>query len=160
MDCGAGIGRVTKKLLSRHFEAIDLVEVTQSFLDEAKSSFLGPVAAKVVNYFCSGLETFVPETGVYDVIWCQWVLGQVQDSHLVQFFKRCKEGLKKDGILIVKENVNQPGHVDFDPNDSSFCRPKGHLVMLFKQAELSILKEEKQQKFPKELYEVWMFALQ
>lgn len=36
LDCGAGIGRITKHLLQRHFASVDLVEQNPSFLEEAK----------------------------------------------------------------------------------------------------------------------------
>lgn len=35
LDCGAGIGRVTKNLLLRLFDTVDLLEVNKKFLDEA-----------------------------------------------------------------------------------------------------------------------------
>lgn len=35
LDCGAGIGRVTKNLLLPLFDTVDLLEVNQKFLDEA-----------------------------------------------------------------------------------------------------------------------------
>lgn len=35
LDCGAGIGRVTKNLLIPLFEKVDLLEVNKKFLDEA-----------------------------------------------------------------------------------------------------------------------------
>ena len=37
MDCGAGIGRVTKSVLLDRFEKIDLVEPSQVQLDKARS---------------------------------------------------------------------------------------------------------------------------
>ena len=33
LDCGAGIGRITKHLLQRHFKYVDLVEQNKAFLD-------------------------------------------------------------------------------------------------------------------------------
>jgi len=35
LDCGAGIGRVTKNLLLPLFDTVDMLEVNQKFLDEA-----------------------------------------------------------------------------------------------------------------------------
>lgn len=37
LDCGAGIGRVTKSVLLDRFEAIDLVEPSEVQLQEAKT---------------------------------------------------------------------------------------------------------------------------
>lgn len=36
LDCGSGIGRITKKLLIKHFKLVDLVEQNSKFLDTAK----------------------------------------------------------------------------------------------------------------------------
>lgn len=52
-----------------------MVDVTREFLDEAKK-YLGADGKRVANYFCQGLQDFVPEAGRYDVIWIQWVIGK------------------------------------------------------------------------------------
>ena len=36
LDCGAGIGRITKHLLVKHFTKVDLVEQNKLFLEKAK----------------------------------------------------------------------------------------------------------------------------
>ena len=35
VDCGAGIGRVSRHLLVRHFDTVDLVEPVEKLLDRA-----------------------------------------------------------------------------------------------------------------------------
>lgn len=75
LDCGAGIGRITKRLLLPLFRTVDLVDVTQEFLDKAKT-YLGEEGKKVDNYFCCGLQDFNPQPSRYDVIWIQWVIGE------------------------------------------------------------------------------------
>ncbi|XP_054704570.1 N-terminal Xaa-Pro-Lys N-methyltransferase 1 isoform X4 [Grus americana] len=40
LDCGAGIGRITKRLLLPLFKTVDMVDVTEDFLTKAKS-YLG-----------------------------------------------------------------------------------------------------------------------
>ncbi len=49
LDCGAGIGRITKRLLLPLFHKVDLVDVTQEFLDKARN-YLGEEAKRVENY--------------------------------------------------------------------------------------------------------------
>ena len=88
LDCGAGIGRITKHLLAKHFSSVDLVEQNKIFLEKAKEN-LKSCAHKIDKLFCCGLQNFLPENSYYDVIWCQWVLGHLTDAHLVQFFERC-----------------------------------------------------------------------
>lgn len=75
LDCGAGIGRISKRLLLPLFNTVDLVDVTQEFLDKAKT-YLGEESKRVGKYICNGLQDFVPESGRYDVIWIQWVIGE------------------------------------------------------------------------------------
>jgi len=157
LDCGAGIGRITKHLLTKHFERVDLLEQDKHFLEKAVEYLDGNT--RVGSLYCSGLQNFdfVPET--YDVIWCQWVLGHLTDEHLEAFFVRCIKGLKPGGFLVVKENVTSSGEVERDDEDSSVTRPPELLRTIFERANLSIFKEFKQNKFPKELFDVHMFAL-
>lgn len=68
------------------FKTVDLVDVTQEFLDKAKT-YLGDNSKRVGNYFCCGLQDFSPESGRYDVIWIQWVIGKWK-SGLNQLFSK------------------------------------------------------------------------
>ena len=52
LDCGAGIGRITKNLLSRYFEKTDLVDQDPKFIERARENFKD--SPKVGLYFCSG----------------------------------------------------------------------------------------------------------
>jgi len=157
LDCGAGIGRVTKHLLSKHFETVDLVEQDEHFLEKAKSYLEG--VSSVGNLYCAGLQNFKFTQDTYDVIWFQWVLGHIQDDHFVNLLERCKSALKKNGLVVVKENVTSSGEVEKDEEDSSVTRPVDVLHTIFKKAKFTIIKEFKQNKFPKDIYEVYMFAM-
>jgi len=158
IDCGAGIGRITKRLLLPLFDTVDMVELNQGFLDEARA-FIGPDSSRVDRLICSGLQEFVPELARYDVIWCQWVLGHLTDDDLVTFLVRCQKGLAPNGIIFLKENISS-GNVEFDETDSSYTRPRQLMIDLIRKAQLKVLKEEKQKQFPSGIYEVRMFALQ
>ncbi|XP_042193340.1 N-terminal Xaa-Pro-Lys N-methyltransferase 1 [Callorhinchus milii] len=157
LDCGAGIGRITKRLLLPMFKKVDMVDVTESFLAKAKV-FLGEDGKRVENYFCCGLQFFAPQSQRYDVIWIQWVIGHLTDEHLTQFLKRCKKGLRSNGIICIKDNVTQEGLV-MDEVDSSVCRDLGTLRKIIKLAGLSMLAEEKQDNFPDEIYQVYSLAM-
>jgi len=157
LDCGAGIGRITKHLLTRYFGRVDLVEQDQHFLDKARVYLKDN--NKVGEMFCVGLQNFSPAPNTYDVIWCQWVLGHLKDQDLIDFFVRCVAGLRPGGFIVVKENVTSSGEVESDDEDSSVTRPPELLRRIFVHANLELYKELKQNKFPKELYEVHMFAL-
>ena len=113
-----------------------------------------------MKYFCkiSGLQDFSPDYNCYDVICIQWVTGYLTDDDFIAFLKRCKKGLKDNGIIFVKDNLSYEETV-IDNNDGSVTRPRQLLINIFKKANLEVIGERKQYKFPKGLYEVKMFAL-
>ncbi|XP_076352072.1 N-terminal methyltransferase [Tachypleus tridentatus] len=158
LDCGAGIGRVTKHLLLRYFDKVDIVEQNQNFIDQARK-YIGEPADRVENFYCCGLQDFTPVVRKYDVIWCQWVTGHLTDTDFVSFLSRCKKGLKKNGLMIIKDNLTSSKEVDDDNQDSSVTRPRELMVKLFEEAGCSLIAERKQYKLPRGLYEVKMFAL-
>lgn len=80
------------------------------------------------------------------------------DDDFISFLKRCKKGLKDNGIIFVKDNLSHE-ETDIDNEDGSVTRPYQLLLNIFKKANLEVLAERKQYKFPKGLYEVKMFAL-
>ncbi|KAJ3292276.1 hypothetical protein HK104_005406 [Borealophlyctis nickersoniae] len=153
-DCGAGIGRVSKYFLLDIFAKVDLVEQNAKFLEEAKGAFLGGEwKGRVEKFLPVGLQSFVPEEGRYDLIWCQWVLSHLSDEDLVAFLQRCKKGVKSNGLIGVKENVTSSG-ADIDSDDSSVTRSDAILKGLFEQAGLRIVKQDLQTGFPQGLYAV------
>jgi len=158
LDCGAGIGRITGNMLVNYFDTVDLVEQNPKFLEQAKT-YLKKSMGKIGNFYSVGLQDFCPEPNTYDVIWCQWVLGHLNNDDLIKFFQNCKKGLKSNGVLIVKENVTTSDVVEIDKEDSSVTRPYAVLVEAFKQSGYKCIKEEKQQNMPQGLYPVYMFAL-
>ncbi|XP_050598015.1 N-terminal Xaa-Pro-Lys N-methyltransferase 1 isoform X2 [Bombus affinis] len=157
LDCGAGIGRITKNLLLNHFKHVDLVEQNLKFLEVAKTC-LKSHSTRICNYYPIGLQNFCFTTK-YDVIWCQWVLGHLKHDDLIEFFKKCSSGLKSNGVIVIKENVTSSENLEIDTKDSSVTRPLSEFYRIFQESNLACIKEEKQHKFPHGLYPVYMFAL-
>ncbi|THD20885.1 Methyltransferase protein 11A [Fasciola hepatica] len=161
LDCGAGIGRVTKHVLLPRFNLVDMVELNQTFLDRAEE-YIGPADfASVGERFCSGLQDFIPPHGRYDLVWIQWVLGHLTDIALIGFLKRCIQALSCDGRIVIKENVVAGDSEDatFDDVDSSFTRSRKAFLDAFRDAGLELIGEELQTNFPTSIYPVRMFAL-
>ncbi|KYN28973.1 PREDICTED: N-terminal Xaa-Pro-Lys N-methyltransferase 1 [Trachymyrmex cornetzi] len=158
LDCGAGIGRITKNLLLKFFKHIDLVEQNPKFLEVAKIS-LENCSSRIGQYYPIGLQNFCPTPKKYDLIWCQWVLGHLEDNDLIEFFRKCSLSLKDNGVLVVKENITTSNNMEIDKEDSSVTRPMKTLRSLFEKADLICIKEQQQTKFPRGLYPVHMFAL-
>ncbi|RWS31906.1 N-terminal Xaa-Pro-Lys N-methyltransferase 1-like protein [Leptotrombidium deliense] len=162
LDCGAGIGRVTKNLLLNFFECADMLEQNQKFLEAAKEYIGEDVYKKRIGktYACS-LHKFQPDPSIkYDLIWCQWVTGHLTDTDFVAFLKICKSVLNPEhGLIVLKENHTSNDECDSDMKDSSITRPYWLLIDIFKNAGLQVVSERRQYKFPKGLYPVKMFAL-
>ncbi|XP_003385551.1 PREDICTED: N-terminal Xaa-Pro-Lys N-methyltransferase 1-B-like [Amphimedon queenslandica] len=158
LDCGAGIGRVSKRLLLPLFKEVDLEEQNPSFLERAKE-YLGESGRRVGQFFPTGLQEFAPIKGHYDVIWCQWVLSHLRDADLILFLKRCCQGLvPHSGIIVVKENIARDED-EFDDNDSSVTRSMEAFLRIFSESNLVILKQELQPRWPENMFEVALFAL-
>lgn len=70
LDCGAGIGRVSKELLCREFKTVDLLEQDKKFCEKAKESLISS-GHSVGQIFNIGLQDFriTGQEFLYDVIW-------------------------------------------------------------------------------------------
>ncbi|XP_019383925.1 PREDICTED: alpha N-terminal protein methyltransferase 1B [Gavialis gangeticus] len=158
LDCGSGIGRVSKHVLLPVFKRVDLVDMMENFLDAAQN-YLQREGDKVEMYYCYSLQEFTPAPQRYDVIWIQWVSGNLTDRDLLEFLIRCQNSLKDNGVIILKDNVAREGCI-LDPLDSSVIRNLNILRSLIEKSGLIILQEEKQEGFPEQCVPVWMMAMQ
>ena len=156
LDCGAGIGRITKNLLFNHFKKVDLVEQNPAFVEQARDILQSQ--QNMGNFYCSGLQDFTPDSAAYDVIWCQWVLGHLKDDDLIAFLQGCKQGLRENGVIILKENTTSSRALEVDTTDSSVTRSLDHLCSLLERSGLKCVKQKRQERFPQGLYPVYMIA--
>lgn len=84
--------------------------------------------------------------------------GHLTDNHLSDFLKRCRAGLRPNGIVVIKDNMAQEG-VIMDDVDSSVCRDLDVVRKIIRRAGLHLLAEERQENFPDEIYHVYTFAM-
>ncbi|KAH9747642.1 alpha N-terminal protein methyltransferase 1 [Citrus sinensis] len=129
LDCGSGIGRITKNLLIRYFNEVDLLEPVSHFLDAARESLapenhMAPDMHKATNFFCVPLQV----------------------------------GLKPGGFFVLKENIARSGFV-LDKEDRSITRSDFYFKELFSRCGLHIYKSKDQKGLPEELFAVKMYAL-
>ncbi|KAL6561894.1 hypothetical protein OROGR_002901 [Orobanche gracilis] len=163
LDCGSGIGRITKNLLIRYFNEVDLLEPVSHFLETARSNIAPDILMvtnehRAVNFFCVPLQEFTPEAERYDVIWVQWCIGHLSDDDFVSFFQRAKGGLRRDGLFVLKENLARSGFV-LDKQDKSVTRSDLYFKQLFQKCGLHIYRMKNQKGFPDELFAVKIYAL-
>lgn len=120
VDCGAGIGRVSRDLLVHFADTIDIVEPCRPLCEAAATSADTRSlqdSGKLANIHVCGVQDFdptvdataataaergydviavdnAPDRGArYDFIWNQWCLGQLDDAALVSYLKRCKAAI-------------------------------------------------------------------
>lgn len=73
LDCGCGIGRVTKGVLLPVFEKMEMADMMEHFLLHAHEEYLGDDADRIETYYCYNLQEFTPPRSKYDLVWMQWV---------------------------------------------------------------------------------------
>ncbi|KAK9468675.1 alpha-N-methyltransferase NTM1 [Lipomyces arxii] len=160
LDVGAGIGRVTKDLLSKICDKIDLLEPVIPFAHQIPVELeRANLSNKLGQIYKIPMQDFTPNEGAYWIIWCQWCLGQLKDDHLVTFLIRCKSALQKDGLVFVKENNTSTLNDDFDEVDSSVTRSDASFRDIFIRAGYEILHVELQRGLPSGLLPVRTYAL-
>ncbi|KAH3900548.1 probable Alpha N-terminal protein methyltransferase 1 [Saccharomycodes ludwigii] len=167
LDFGAGIGRVTKNVLCKISDVVDLVEPASNFVKQMEVELQDlKEQNKIGSIYSIGMQDWPPNDVTenaelkYWLIWCQWCVGHLPDNELIDFFIRCKERLIPNGTIIVKENntLNDTDD-DFDPQDSSVTRSDKKFREIFEKSGLKLIATERQKGLPKELYPVRMYAL-
>ncbi|RVD86229.1 uncharacterized protein DFL_004516 [Arthrobotrys flagrans] len=156
------IGRITKGLLLKHMDVVDIVEPVSKFTDELlSSSDLPPAGGKIGDVFNVGLEKWEPEEGKYWCIWHQWCLNHLTDADLTSYLLRCAKALTPGGLIFVKENNSNNFEDVFDTEDSSITRTDENFRRIFGEAGLVVIKSELQRGFPERLhlFPVRMYAL-
>jgi len=155
IDCGAGIGRVSKELLCHIFEEVDLIDQNPKYVEEAKNVLKD--CPNMKDFYAEGLQTFQFKKQ-YDVIWVQWVSSHLTDEDYIDFLKRCADSLTETGIVVVKENLAKSGFI-VHKDDYSVTRSDDLFRKLFARADLQIVHQAFQEDFPEGMFQVNQYAL-
>ncbi|XP_059197581.1 N-terminal Xaa-Pro-Lys N-methyltransferase 2 isoform X2 [Centropristis striata] len=158
LDCGSGIGRVTRGVLLPVFEKCEMADMMEHFLLHAHEEYLGDAADRIETYYCYNLQEFTPPKNKYDVIWMQWVACHLTDKDLMNFLFRCKKSLRPNGVIIMKDNMARQG-CKLDPIDSSISRHLDIMKNIILKAGLEVLEVQRQEGFPEIIMPVWMIAM-
>src|SRR3989338_8935621 len=98
IDCAAGIGRISKNLLTKYFNNVDILEQDEKFVNHCHKEFArNPI---VRNIYHDSLQKFIFKHS-YDVIWIQWCLEDLEDDGLFHFLQNCKKALNANGVVII-----------------------------------------------------------
>jgi len=157
LDCGAGIGRVTKLLLAKAFNNVDILEPTQHYIDTCREYVDND---RLKELYHTSLQEFVIPSNKYDVIWAQWCLLYLPNDAFVEFIRKALKALKKGGIIVIKENICDNESVyNVDVTDNSICRSPKVLRELIEKADGTVILEREQDDVPEHLYPVSMFVV-
>ena len=140
------------------FTLCDLVEPSQRLLSHAPD-YIGQEYASKCRYFCTGLQDFTPQPNKYNIIFIQWVIGYLTDDDLVVFLKRCALGLRKGGVIVIKDNTCTDVAFVPDRDDASVTRSLPYILAIVHIAGLEVILEEYQDDFPDNIFPVPMLAL-
>ncbi len=160
LDCGAGIGRVTSSVLANYFEKVDLMEQDEKFVEKCRENFKGN--NKIRHIFQNSFQNFSFSDGkeqlLYDVIWIQWCVENIDDDDLHEFLVKSRQSLKNNGLIIVKENIVAKGRM-FIQEDYSKVRSDIIFKEIFNKAGLKVMKHFHHPNWPKDLMKVSVFVL-
>ncbi|KAF9966771.1 hypothetical protein BGZ70_001315 [Mortierella alpina] len=114
LDCGAGIGRVTKQVLIKAFDHVDLVENSAAFVKQAKEEYLKSEieAGKVGEVRCSGLQNVQFEgtswEGRFDENNAKiGIVVDEEDSSMTRSDQVWKDVFQKAGLRLLREEVQK-----------------------------------------------------
>jgi len=158
IDLGAGVGRVVKGLLLSFFDHVAVAEPVSHFVTQARAN-LAEFGDRC-SFHQVGMQDFPFQPNSFDLIWCQWCLGHLQDDALVRFLRGCASALRPSSFICVKENCCTGGHAMIvDAEDTSVTRSEARYKAMFARAGLDVVEEINQLNWPKGLYPVKMWAL-
>ncbi|XP_041912285.1 N-terminal Xaa-Pro-Lys N-methyltransferase 2 isoform X2 [Alosa alosa] len=158
LDCGCGIGRVSKGVLFPIFETMEMADMMEEYLLHAHEEYLGDYADRVESYYCYNLKDLRLSLRRYDVVWIQWVACHLTDKDLMDFLVRCKASLRPNGVIVIKDNMARQG-CKLDPVDSSIIRHLDIMKGIIQKAGLEVLDVVKQEGFPEVMVPIWMIAM-
>lgn len=156
LDCGAGIGRITKSLLRHLYTTVDIMEPVEHMLEKAKEEL---ASYNIGEYMLSSMENAQLRPNMYDLIMIQWTAIYLTDDDFVKFFAHCKQALTPRGYIVFKENVSGSDNFVVDKEDSSLTRSDYHYKLLLAAAGVSVVKQEVQSPWPENLFQVNIYGL-
>ena len=165
LDCGSGIGRVSKHVLVNYFKEIDLFEQNEKFVEKSKEELSSFTNVRSIQQ-CS-LQLFEFNKRKYDLIWIQWCLENLEDEDLDLFISKCYNGLNDNGIVIVKENFFYPTDEgpykgkDYNYSDEDYSKQRKDIfyINLFMKHKFKIIKHFLNPNYPSKIIPLIVYVL-
>ena len=155
IDCAAGIGRISKSVLTKYFQNVDILEQDEKFVRACQKEFAAnPI---VRNIYQDSMQNFVFKNK-YDVIWIQWCLEDFEDDGLFSFLTNCKKALNSGGVVIIKDNIVDDLLGELEREFSKIRSDKIYKE-IFKKCDFELLIHYHQPNWPKELLNISIFVL-
>ena len=104
LELAAGNGRITESVLCKLFNNIDVLEQSKNLALNLKKIKFKNVNIKTI--LINNVQSFYFERK-YDVIFARWLFGNLTDSDALSFLLKCKLNLAKNGVIIIKDNINE-----------------------------------------------------
>lgn len=96
---------------------VDVIDQCEKYIEKSKQILKNQ---NIGHFYAKGLQEFQFEEK-YDCIWVQWVLSHLTDQDAVEFLKKAKSSLNKEGFIVVKQNHSETEFV-VDKEDCSVAR--------------------------------------
>ena len=161
-DIGAGIGRVSKNVLSKFFQYIDVQDQNDTFLQQARKQLISlSHHCQFRTAYCTPLQLFEPPPAVYDIIWIQWVIAYLKAQDIVVTLNRIRRGLKPAiGRVVIKENIaSTSSPAEIDPDDHYVFRSITDWIKLINQSDFRVVSYRKDTRMPTGVMPVAFFFL-
>jgi protein N-terminal methyltransferase len=155
LDCAAGVGRVSKAVLTKFFDNVDILEQDEKFVAKCHENFANN--PKIRNIYQDSMQNFSFKEK-YDVIWIQWCLEDLEDQGLIKFLTNCKNALNENGLIVIKDNVAED-HQGAWEREFSKIRSDALYKEVFAQCGLGVLMHYPQPNWPDNLMRISIFVL-
>jgi len=132
IEFAAGMGRLTKNVLLKHFNLIDVEEPSLPLLNEIKKLKKSKISGGKINkLYSTTAEKFEFERN-YDLIFLQWLLENLNDLDVIKFLLKAKKHLNPKGRIFLKDNLQSEKlqNIEFS-NKGQKVRQRKALLFLF-----------------------------
>jgi len=152
IEFAAGMGRLTKNVLFKHFNLIDVEEPSLPLLNEIKKLKNSKISrGKINKLYSTTAEKFEFERN-YDLIFLQWLLENLNDLDVIKFLLKAKKHLNPKGRIFLKDNLANQQNIKIT-NLGQRLRQRKALLFLFELCGYRIALFKLSDNYPADYYQ-------